>query len=231
MAKSKAVWIYQRNQHALCLSVNPLRTFLIFRILTAWCWKDCIPSDYSTFLLDISHTLFTQHKSQIRQQCVGLSMLNGPYILPSCSLKCVVKHSSASHGPQSPKTWMEKGWAMHYKFCTLNAVPTHVMSTGKAVIQRKKVKWQSSVGRSLLIRFFIVTHLELRPSYMATPVLLRIVFCFIVLDKAVFLNSSGYFTDVESFYTPTPFLVFCPHPNLDWIVLLCDIVCYHFRTL
>lgn len=227
MAKSKAVWIYQCHQHALCLSVNPLSTFLIFRILTAWCWKDCIPSDYSTFLLDRSHTLFIRHRSQILQQCIGLSMLNGPYILLSCSLQCAGKHSPASHGPQSPKTWTEKGWAMHCKFCTLNVIPTHGMSTGKAVIQRTKGKWQSTVGRSLLIRFFIVTQLELRPSYTATTVLLRIVLCFIILDKAVFLNSWNLSTHQHlSWYSDLT-----PTPKSDWVVLLCDIVCYHFRTL
>lgn len=143
-------------------------------------------------------------------------MLNGSYILSSCSLQCVGKHSLASHGPQSPKTWMEKGWAMHCKFCTLNAGRIHITSTGKAVIQRKKGKWQSTVGRSLLIRFFIITHLNLRPGYMATPVLLRIMFFFIVLNKAVFLNSS---TDVESFCTPTPFLVFCSQTWLSCATL------------
>lgn len=155
-------------------------------------------------------------------------MLNGPYILLSCPLLCTGKHFQL-HMVHSLPTLGYKKAHMHCKFCTLNVIPTHIMSTGKAVIQRMKGKWQSTVGRSLLIRFFIVTHLELRPSYMATPVLLRIVLCFIVLDKAVFLNSSGNFTDVESSYTPTPFLVFWPHPNPK-IWLNCATLWYHMLS-
>lgn len=72
---------------------------------------------------------------------------------------------------------------MHCKVCTLDIGAIHVMPTGKAVIQRNS---QSIVGRSLPIGFFHIPTFRVKAKlFTYSLVLLRIVLCFRVLEKAV----------------------------------------------
>ena len=60
------------------------------------------------------------------------------------------------------------------------------MPTGNAVIQRKEGKSQSTVGRSLPIGFFHIPTFRVEAKlFTYSLVLLRIVLCFRVLEKAV----------------------------------------------